>query len=60
MNYHIDRDATRSAYLQLYHRLRDDIVSGAYPHGGKMPSKRQLADDAGKNDLKNKQSRLYL
>ncbi len=47
MNYHIDRDATRSAYLQLYHRLRDDIVSGAYPHGGKMPSKRQLADDAG-------------
>ena len=47
MNYHIDRGAAQSAYLQLYRRLRDDVVSGAYPYGGRMPSKRQLAEDAG-------------
>ena len=38
---------SQSAYLQLYHRLRGDIVSGAYPFGSRLPSKRQLADDAG-------------
>ena len=47
MNYRIDRTTGQSAYLQLYHRLRGDIVSGVYPHGGRLPSKRQLADDAG-------------
>ncbi len=47
MNYHIERGTAQSAYLQLYHRLRADIVSGAYLRGGKMPSKRQLAEDAG-------------
>ena len=47
MNYHIERGGAQSAYLQLYHRLRDDIVSGAYPHGGRLPSKRQLAEDSG-------------
>ena len=47
MNYHIDKSAAQSAYLQLYQHLRDDIVSGAYPHGSKLPSKRQLAEDAG-------------
>ena len=46
MNYHIDKNAVESAYLQLYRRLREDVVSGAYPFGAKMPSKRQLADDA--------------
>ena len=47
MNYHIDKSAAQSTYLQLYQHLRDDIVSGAYPHGSKLPSKRQLAEDAG-------------
>ena len=47
MNYHIDKNAPQSAYLQLYHRLRDDIVAGVYPHGGKLPSKRLLAESAG-------------
>ena len=46
MNYHIEKNGLQSAYLQLYHRLRDDIVSGLYPHGSRLPSKRQLADDA--------------
>jgi len=37
----------QKAYMRLYHRLRSDIVSGAYPCGGKLPSKRQLAADSG-------------
>ncbi len=40
-------EGAQSAYLQLYRRLRGDIVSGAYPFGSRLPSKRQLADDAG-------------
>lgn len=47
MNYHIEKNGIQSAYLQLYHRLRDDIVGGVYPHGSKLPSKRQLAEDTG-------------
>ncbi|MBQ9459920.1 MAG: PLP-dependent aminotransferase family protein [Oscillospiraceae bacterium] len=47
MKYHIEKKSAQSAYLQLYHCLRNDIVAGAYPHGSKLPSKRQLADDAG-------------
>ena len=46
MNYHIEKGAAQSAYLQLYHRLRDDIVAGAYPNGAKLPSKRLLAESA--------------
>ena len=47
MSYHIERGAQQSAYLQLYHGLRRDIVSGLYPHGARLPSKRQLAEDSG-------------
>ena len=47
MNYHIDKNASQSAYLQLYHRLRGEITAGAYPYGARLPSKRQLAEDAG-------------
>lgn len=47
MSYYVDKNKAQSAYLQLYRRLRDDIVAGAYPHGGRLPSKRQLAEDAG-------------
>ncbi len=47
MNYHIDKTAPQSAYLQLYHRLRGEIVAGAYQYGDRLPSKRQLAEDAG-------------
>ncbi len=47
MNMQTEKEPARRAYLQLYHRLREDIVSGAYPFGSRLPSKRQLADDAG-------------
>lgn len=35
------------AYLQLYERVREDIVSGIYPAGSKLPSKRTVAADSG-------------
>ena len=47
MHYHIDKSAAQSAYLQLYHQLRRDIVSGVYPLGTKMPSKRLIATETG-------------
>ena len=47
MNYRIEKGAPQSAYLQLYQKLRADIVDGAYPHGAKLPSKRLLSEEAG-------------
>lgn len=35
------------AYLKIYRRLREDIVSGAYALGERLPSKRTLADEMG-------------
>ena len=35
------------AYLTLYERLRAQIIAGDYPYGTKLPSKRQLAEEAG-------------
>lgn len=37
----------RPAYLRLYERLRREIIDGDYPYGARMPSKRQLAEEAG-------------
>jgi len=34
----------RPVYLQLYERLRGEIVEGIYPYGARFPSKRVLAD----------------
>ena len=34
-------------YLQLYHDLREEIVSGVWPQGTKAPSKRAAAERAG-------------
>ena len=36
-------------YTQLVARLQEQIVSGAYPPGSKLPSVRDLAADAGVN-----------
>lgn len=47
MRYRTEKDAPQSAYLQLYHQLREDIVNGVYPNGKKLPSKRLLAEHAG-------------
>ena len=36
-----------SAYRQLYAQLKDALVSGAYPPGSRLPSKRALAAELG-------------
>lgn len=46
MNYHIQHSENKTAYMQLYEQLRRDIVKGRFPHGGKLPSKRLLAEEA--------------
>ena len=46
MKYKIEKEK-RPAYLQLYSQIREDIVRGSYPYGGKLPSKRGLAEEAG-------------
>ncbi len=47
MNYHIDEKASSPAYIQLYYLLRQDIITGVYPGGSKLPSKRTIAADTG-------------
>ena len=39
----------RPIWMQLSEQLARQIVSGAYPPGGKLPSVRELAADAGVN-----------
>ena len=46
MKYTIDK-ANGLAYLQLYHQLRDDIISGAFGYNSKLPSKRVLSEKTG-------------
>ena len=47
MKYSIDTQAKTAAYFQLYLQIRDDIISGIYPTGSKLPSKRTIASDTG-------------
>ncbi len=47
MKYSIDAADQKSAYLQLYLQLREDIVCGAYKYGTKLPSKRLLSEETG-------------
>lgn len=47
MNCHINRECGRPMYLQLYEYLKHNIVTGAFPYGAKLPSKRTLAEETG-------------
>ena len=47
MRYQIRQSEEKFAYLQLYEQLREDIVGGVLPFGGKLPSKRLLAEETG-------------
>lgn len=47
MRYFIQKTEDTPAYLQLYKQLREDIVSGIYPYGSKLPSKRLMAAETG-------------
>jgi len=46
MNYVIDKE-NRPVYLQIYKKIRDDIVAEIYPYNTKLPSKRSLAEKTG-------------
>ena len=45
----LDLDNDRPIYLQLMERIQQDIVSGVYKAGDKLPSVRELAIDAAVN-----------
>ena len=47
INYSIQKNADEPAYIQLYKLIREDIISGQYPFGSKLPSKRLLAEESG-------------
>lgn len=43
----VDQNNDTPVYLQIYRELRNKIVSGAFPEGTRLPSKRTLAADCG-------------
>ena len=45
MAYRIDRSINESAYIQLYHQIKKDIVDGNLISGMRLPSKRTLASE---------------
>ena len=45
MKYQIRRQEREPAYLQLYRQVRQDIVKGILPYGGKLPSKRIIGEE---------------
>ena len=47
MNYIIDKNSARPAYLQLYECFVKDIISGVYPYLSRLPSKRTIAEETG-------------
>lgn len=42
-------DSERPIYTQIIERITLDIISGTYPPGARLPSVRDLAQDAGVN-----------
>ena len=47
MNFLLNNNSGKPAYVQLYQKLVEDILSGAYPFGSRLPSKRMLAEETG-------------
>lgn len=47
MRYNIQKDNNIPAYLQLYRQVREDIITGVYSYGTKLPSKRLIATETG-------------
>ena len=47
MNYYLDTGKNEPAYIQLYRHFVNDIISGGYSYGDKLPSKRTVAEEAG-------------
>ncbi len=47
MNYQIEKQSDVPSYIQLYRLFVHDIVTGVYPYGSKLPSKRVTAEETG-------------
>lgn len=47
MNISVDSGSEKPVYIQVYEILKNKIISGAFPYGSKLPSKRSLAEDCG-------------
>lgn len=47
MNIPVDSSSAEPIYIQIYNALKNKIISGAFPYGTKLPSKRSLALDCG-------------
>ena len=47
MHLRIKANNNTPAYMQIYAALRRKIIRGAFPHGSRLPSKRELAHDCG-------------
>ena len=47
MDYIIKKDSNLTAYMQLYYMIRQDIITGVYRYGDKIPSKRMIASETG-------------
>ncbi len=47
MKFIIEKDTKKHAYLQLYTQIKNDIVTGRYKYGTKLPSKRLLSEETG-------------
>ena len=60
MNFQLDTLSKEPAYFQLYRKLVEDIVLNIYPYGGKLPSKRIIAADAGMSVITVKQAMSLL
>ena len=58
MDWIIEND--RPIWLQLYEQLTLRIVTGQYPMGGKMPTVRELAAEAGVNPNTMQRALAYL
>lgn len=41
------RSANDTAYIKLYRQIKENIVSGIYPYGTKIPSKRTISSEFG-------------
>ncbi|MBR4163334.1 MAG: winged helix-turn-helix transcriptional regulator, partial [Solobacterium sp.] len=41
------RDKEKPAYMQLYQKVREEIVEGVYAYGTKIPSKRNMSLETG-------------
>lgn len=60
MKYSISEDNEKTAYLQLYEQIKNDIVSGVFAFGSKLPSKRLLAQETGVSVITVQHSYLLL